>query len=159
MVTTKITIKPHLAEYCIGLFNNHEEAPVRFPDTTDLYHLIFDLLERRPVNVSFEDQGNLEIILPERSVGKRTSSFNYLGQRSAKMIGKKLEHIFWMDVHDTITEEKHIEGNTNIKAVVIFIRKYGISSITEDALLKNYYRWKEQIRKKAVKRKYTTKNS
>ena len=66
MITTKIEVPPHLKEYLIGKFCNMQDSPIRFPDNTDIYHFIYDLLERRPCNVI--DHGNLEIILPERSL-------------------------------------------------------------------------------------------
>ena len=34
------------------------------------------------------------------------------------------------------------------------MRKYGIQAITEDALLKNYYRWRDKVRKKSKRRGY-----
>ena len=75
MITTKIEVPPHLKEYLIGKFCNMQDSPIRFPDNTDIYHFIYDLLERRPCNVI--DHGNLEIILPERSLGKNPKTYNY----------------------------------------------------------------------------------
>ncbi len=63
-VTTKIQVKDYLKEYIIGKFNNCVDGPVRFPDALDLYHVIWDLLEKRSVNAI--DTGNLEIILPKQ---------------------------------------------------------------------------------------------
>ena len=69
MITTKIEVPQHLKEYLIGKFCNLQDSPIRFPDKTDIYHFIYDLLERRPANI-FKDHGNLTIILPERTTGK-----------------------------------------------------------------------------------------
>ena len=50
MVTTKIEIKKHLAEYVHGKYNDCMPGPVFLPDREDLYHVVYDLLERRPVS-------------------------------------------------------------------------------------------------------------
>ena len=60
MITTKIEVPQHLKEYLIGKFCNLQDSPIRFPDKTDIYHFIYDLLERRPANI-FKDHGNLTI--------------------------------------------------------------------------------------------------
>lgn len=153
MVTVKIEIKPHLVEYILGKYNGCEPGAVRFPDKIDLYHTIYDFLEKRPSNVS-KDDGNLEIILPERSSGKKTSSFNYLGVRSVKIVEKKILVLFWAEVHDFLDEQKHRRGIEYKVAVYSFVRKYNITSIDEGTLLKNYYRWRENIRKRNKRRKY-----
>ena len=69
--------------------------PVRFADHLDVYHLVYNLLEKRPVNCP-RDNGNLEIVLPDRRQGdvpggKSPERFNYLGQRSQGIINKKLK--------------------------------------------------------------------
>ena len=47
MITTKIEVPQHLKEYLIGKFCNLQDSPIRFPDKTDIYHFIYDLLEDR----------------------------------------------------------------------------------------------------------------
>ena len=44
MITTKIEVPQHLKEYLIGKFCNLQDSPIRFPDKTDIYHFIYDLL-------------------------------------------------------------------------------------------------------------------
>jgi len=82
MVTTKINIKPHLKEYLVGRWNNFDEkTPVQFPNRLDIYHLIWDLMTKRPVNCQI-DSGNLEIVLPERGGIKDPRYYNYLSIKS-----------------------------------------------------------------------------
>lgn len=152
MITTKIDVPEHLKEYLIGKFCDMQDSPIRFPDKTDIYHFIYDLLERRPANLV--DSGNLEIILPERSVGKNPQTFNYLGQRSRKILTRKIALMFWSEVHDFLDEQKHRYGIEYINGVHAFMTKYGIESISEDAFLKNYYRWRAGVRRKEKKRAY-----
>lgn len=154
MVTTKFDIKPHLREYLIAKYNKFDNsAPIRFPDDEDLYHSIWDLLQKRPVNVPI-DNGNLEIAIPCRQCGKNPQVYNYLSDRGQKIIAKKIEVKFLAELHDFVDEQKHMYGIQYAESIFSFIGKYGIESITSDALLKNYQRWKDRVRKKKQKRAY-----
>lgn len=158
MVTTRIRIKQHLAEYMVGKYGNHDwDSPLRFPDKTDLYHTIYDLLERRPKNVSGVDTGNLYFCLPERFPGKNTGSFNYLGIRSIDIIERKIEVKFWAEIHDMLDEEKTFNGKQYKKTVIDFMEMYRVEAISEDAILKNYQRWRDKIRPRDKKRDYVRK--
>ncbi|MDR1223274.1 MAG: hypothetical protein LBL07_10435, partial [Tannerella sp.] len=64
MITTKIKMTPYLAEYLVSKLNNYSLEPFSIPDDTDLYHLIWKLMARRPAGVSPNDEGNITIILP-----------------------------------------------------------------------------------------------
>lgn len=151
-MTTKIEIPAHLCEYLCGKFCSLKPEPVRFPDNLDIYHLIYDLLERRPAGAV--DHGNLEIYLPHRKIGKSPEEFNYLGKRSQSIIIRKIELMMWAEVHDFLDEQKHRLGIDYIDGVHTFMKKYGIDSLTEDAFLKNYQRWRAKVRRKGRKREY-----
>lgn len=153
MITTRIYVPQHIREYCVGKFNDLFEGPVRFPDQTDIYHTLWDLLEKRPLSASV-DSGNLEIVLPKRDIGKSPEVYNYLGQRSQTIIIKKLELMMWAEVHELLDENKHRYGIEHIQSVHTFMRRYDIRSISEDAFIKNFYRWRELCRKKKEKRTY-----
>lgn len=155
MTTTRITVPEHLKEYICGKYGDESQSPVRIPDSLDLYHCIYDLLEKRPAD-QLIDRGNLELILPERSIGKRPESYNYLGVRSQKILAKKIEIMMWAEVHDLLDTLKHRDGIDYKDAVHLFICKYRIESLTEDAFLKNYYRWRGTVRRRE-KRKYQRK--
>jgi len=145
MVSTRINIKSHLCEYISGKYNNFSEKQVHFPDNLDIYHLIFDLTEKRPAGVPV-DSGNLEIVLPDRYGAKHPETYNYLGVRAQKIIERKLEVMFWSELREFIDFENHTKGTPYIESICLFMRKYGIESISEDALQKNYYRWRKKIR-------------
>lgn len=159
MIATKINIKQHLAEYCYGKFSLCTNNPVSFPDNYDIYHTIHNLMTKRPINCPV-DSGNLEIYLPNRrkqdgeSVGKDPLVYNYLGHRAEKIIERKIEVIMFAELHDTLDENKHCFGMDFIETIYEFMTKYQINAITEDALLKNYYRWREVIRRKKIRRNY-----
>lgn len=157
MMTTKITVPEHIREYLIGKFCNFQETPVRFPDSLDIYHVIYDLLEKRPATHPI-DRGNLEILLPVRSIGKNPETYNYLGVRSQTLIVRQLEIMMWAEMHEFAGEQKHRYGVTFIISIHNFINKYGITSLSEDAFLKNYYRWRAKVRSKE-KRSYKRKSA
>ena len=49
MITVKISVEQHVAEYIRGKYYDHEAGAVRFPSDLDIYILIYDLLKKRPV--------------------------------------------------------------------------------------------------------------
>ncbi len=153
MITTRISIKAHLEEYLTGRYANCRKNPIQFPDGDDLYHLIFDLMSKRPINCG-DDKTGLEIYLPERSVGKDPQYYNYLGYRAQRIIERKVETLFWAELHDLIDHNKHRHGIEYTESVFTFMNRYGIESISEDALLKNYYRWRDKVRKRDKRREY-----
>ena len=67
--------------------------------------------------------------------------------------------MFWAEVHDVFMENKHKHGITYLDTAFTFLRKYKIESITEDALVKNYWRWRNKIYKREHRRKYNKKSS
>ncbi len=152
MVTTKINIKPHLAEYIQGRFNDCEDSPVTFPHDSDLYVALWDLMAKRPINARI-DQGNLEIVLPSRSCGKRPERYNYISTRARDVFQKKIEEIMFEELHHLMRTNKR-KGITYLDTVCYFMLTYGISSISEDAFIKGYYRLRrnEYNRKKNDKK-------
>lgn len=156
-MTTKIRIAPHLKEYVLGKFNDLQDGPVRFPDHSDLYHFIYDLLARRPHDHPVDD-GNLEIVLPNRGVGKSPLTYNFLSEKAVSIIEKRIRVMMFAELHEFLDEYKHRLGFEYQESVHLFMRKYGIENLSEDALIKNYYRWRELLRKKKVKRKYKKNN-
>ncbi len=163
MITTKISIRQHIAEFCYGKFSGCSSDPVAFPDSLDIYHTVWDLLQKRPANVSPNDTGNLEIVVPlsrkQDEFGKRKNpvTYNYLSARAAFILDRKIEIMMLAELHDLLDENKHVHCIEYSETVYQFMAKYGIVSITEDALIKNYYRWRNNLRRKKLKRNYTKK--
>lgn len=153
MITTKINIKPHLAEYIQGRFTSCKNEPVAFSPGSDLYITLWDLMAKRPANAPFFDTGNLEIILPSRSVGKRPEYYNYLSARSQTIIEKKIEEIMYEELHHRLRTNKR-QGITYIETIHWFMCEYGINSISEDAYKKEFYR----LRRNEINRRKKQKN-
>jgi len=61
------------------------------------------------------------------------------------------------ELHDLIDENKHKFGIDLIQSVHYFMKKYCIESITEEALQKDYQRWRDNIRRSSKKRPYKKK--
>lgn len=156
MITVKIAVEPHVAEYLRGKYFDPEAGAVHFPALLDVYILIFDLLQKRPASNPV-DSGNLEICLPDRRQGKSPETYNYLSERSQKLLANKFRLMMWAELHDYMDEEKHLNGTQFKDTVFRFMRKYGIEAITEDALLKNYQRWRDKQRRRK-KRGYNRRN-
>lgn len=157
MVSIKIEIEPYVAEYCKGKFFDEDSGAVRFPPQTDVYVLIWDLLMRRPVNKPV-DEGNFIFLLPDRRQGKDPATYNYISGNGRKILEKKLKLMMWAELHEVMDDNKHRRGIFFKDTVYMFLRRYGIESISEDALLKNYQRWRQEVRRRE-KRAYKTKCS
>lgn len=155
MITTKIQIKPFLAEYAKSLYKVDDKAYIQFPDKEYLYHVVYNLMIKRPDNVSPLDIGNLEIALPSMHRGKDPLTYNYISKAGQLLIEKKLNRLFFAHMHDFVDEQVQEYGQPINESVFMFMSKFNISSITEDALLKSYYRWRSKVRRKIKKRKYT----
>jgi hypothetical protein len=154
MITTKIKITPYLAEYLVAKMNNYSFEPFSIPDNTDLYHLIWKLMARRPAGLSPNDEGIIEIILPKRRLGKDPQYFNYLSPTSHKLISRHIKAMFDLDLHDAMTlNVKKGRPLRDVDVAYQFMCDYGIESVTEDALVKNYYRWRENLRKRITRKK------
>lgn len=158
MVTTKIQITPYLAEYIRGKYSNCSNDPIQLPSDSDMYHVLWSLMMKRPNNVPLREEGNIEFALPDRRVGKDPAYFNYLSPRAAKIIERSVERLFNQELHQVLDDNMADGRVYDSKDVVLqFMYSYGIESISEDALLKNYYRWRDKVRKRLKRREYKKK--
>lgn len=158
MITTSIQIEPYLAEYLRGKYNNGADEPLKIPDNTDLYHIIWTLMAKRQCNQSPVDNGNLTFMLPERRIGKDPKVYNFLSPRSTKIIELEIRRMFNRELH-SVMDENDQNGHelNNLDVVHNFLCYYCIDSISEDALLKNFYRWRDNLRKRKKRRDYKKK--
>jgi hypothetical protein len=142
MMTVKITISEHLAEYVKGKFYDESVGAIRFPKNDDLWITIWDLTTRRPVGAQV-DYGNVEIVLPERRIGKRAETYNYISQSGAQIIERKIRQRMRAEFHEYLQLGKHRYGYPYITTALLFLHDYGIKSITEDAIIKDHARWRD----------------
>ena len=163
MITTFITISPHLAEYANAVFAVPNEKYIRVPHTYHLYHVIANNMIKPPKNCFPATSGNLEIALPAQSGGKCPQVHNYISERATDLIEKKIASLFWAHLHDFVDEYRQKVRREDavpvfyIKdCVYMFMQKFKITAITEGALVKNYYRWTSSNRRQLKKRGYSS---
>lgn len=157
MITATIQIEPYVAEYITGKYYDTDLGAVRFPSSSDIYVTIYDLMERRPKSAGL-DAGNLTFCLPDRRAanekgGKSPETYNWFSGDSVKILERRMRVMMWAELHDTLDENKHLRGIQFVESIYIFMRRYDLHSITEDALLKNYQRWRDKQRR-SIKRGY-----
>ena len=141
MITTRFAITQYLAEYLKGKYNTFDDSPISLPDSSDIYHLLWELMSKRPSDIGVVDSGNVFICLPDRRIGKDPQYYNYISSRAAKIFETKLEALFNAELHQRL-DENHSSSTPMCLVDVIhhMLSEYGIDSISEDALKKNYYR-------------------
>ena len=156
MVTSTIQADAAVAEYIRGKYLDPEAGAVRFPSGHDIYIMLHDLMAKRPADCPV-DRGNLRIALPSRREGKDPQTYNWFSERSQRIINTKLRQMMWAELHDMMDENKHLHGLNFKDSVYMFMQLYGIESVGEDALVKNYQRWRDKVRRRA-RRPYRMKN-
>lgn len=155
-MTTKINLPTHLSEYLKGKFGTSDNI-IRLPANSSLYHIVYELLQRRPVNHPI-DQGNTEIHLPSPRAshlpnGKPVEYFNYISKRDTAVLIKAVNTMLKAEAHEYFDENKHVKGIDYIESAYAFLLKYGIEHLTPEALLKDYQRWRAKIGRKMSSRK------
>jgi len=156
MFTTSFFIKDYLAEWLQSKYGI--EGVVTLPSHSDLNILLWDVMSTRPRLVSPIDTGNLTVSLPSRRAGKRPETYNYVSTRGAKLFELRALEIFRLDLFQHLdTDRTNGSRKRIIDSVGDFMSSNGIHSITEDALVKSYYRYRMNNRPHQV-RGYKRKN-
>ncbi len=156
MITVKINVPPHIAEYARGKFGDPATGVVRFPAGLDIYVALYDLMAKRPLSGPI-DTGNLELCLPDRrdanqAGGKSPEQYNWFSAESQKHIARKLRVMMLAELHEEIDANKHLRGIRFKDSIYFFMARYAIDSLTEDAFLKDYQRWRYKTARRARRR-------
>lgn len=152
-----IKIEPYLAEYIIGKYGIQKNAAVNIPYNTDLYHCIWENMSRQRTNQSVPEDGNLRILLPCRKPGdgvawKDPAYYNHLSVPASKKIEYQIRRMFNFELHRVLLENEEFgRKRRNLDVIYDFIRTYQLKSISSDALLKNYYRFRNRLRPKKTR--------
>lgn len=150
---TAIRVEPYLAEYARKKFDiDPKTGGIKIPDTFDLYHCIWNRMEKPPQGLSATEDANLKIFLPCRRTGadglprKHPEYWNYLSATSVLEVEACLRQLFNFDFHQQMMDNEH-RGRPRQQAEVVewFLYQYGIDSITPAALLKNFQRYRQRI--------------
>ena len=143
MFSFRFDIRPYLAEYCSIKYSWPHRSACKIPPSSELHYLFRDLLTRRPGNAGRE-QGNIEFILPNSAYGKRTVTCNYLSGRSRQKIEQYIYVMFWAEFHRFCEYQMHVVGESLLMSVLLFKSKYRIESLSQEAFIKNYQRWRDR---------------
>lgn len=143
MFTLKITLRPFLAEYLQIKYSWPVRDVVRIPSDSDLYFVLLDLLSRRPPSAP-PDRGNCTIVLPNRSYGKRPEQFNYLSCRAQLRLQSYVTVMYWAEFHRYVEMQVHVRGHQLHEAVYFWLDMYHIESLSHDAHVKNFQRWRQR---------------
>lgn len=148
MTTSIIQADAAVAEYINGKYHDAAVGAVRFPAGHDIYIMLHDLMAKRPADRPI-DRGNIRIALPSRREGKDPATYNWFSERSQRILNAKMRQMMWAELHDMMDENKHVHGLRFKDTVYMFMQLYGIESVSEDALIKNYQRWRDKMRRRA----------
>ena len=153
-----IRIEPYLAEYVIGKYGMEQKnGAVNIPYNTDLYHCIWENMSRQRINQSVPEDGNLRIQLPCRKPGdgvawKDPAYYNHLSLVASKAIEYQIRRMFNFELHRILLENEEFgRQRRNLDVIYDFIHTYQLKSISSDALLKNYYRFRNRLRPKKTR--------
>lgn len=153
-----IRIEPYLAEYVIGKYGMEQKnGAVNIPYNTDLYHCIWENMSRQRTNQSVPEDGNLRIQLPCRKPGdgvawKDPAYYNHLSLVASKAIEYQIRRMFNFELHRILLENEEFgRQRRNLDVIYDFIHTYQLKSISSDALLKNYYRFRNRLRPKKTR--------
>ena len=148
MVITTINVKSYLAAYMYVRYQKDvlsEFNAIRLKSTENLYHVIKNLTVRRPQNVSWKENGNFTLVIPDPRYGKDPESYNYLGHDSIVIIEEEMEIMLKAELHSLMQKNKYQKGIMYKKTLILFMQKYHIDDRHEDALMKSFQRWKKRV--------------
>lgn len=156
-----IKIEPYLAEYINAKYDKDPNTGgLRIPHQSDLYHCVWENMSRQRSDQHEPEDGNLRISLPcrrarhEGQSWKDPAYFNYLSPKAAREVESCIRRMFNFELHRALLENEEFgKERRNLDVVYDFIRTYHLQSVSEDALLKNYYRYRNRLRPKKT-RKY-----
>ena len=154
-----IRIEPYLAEYISAKYEaDAVTGGIRIPCSTDLYFCVWEQMSRQRTNQPDVTDGNLRIHLPFRKAGtcspwKDPAYYNYLSASASREIESQIRRMFNFELHRVLLENEEFgRERRNLDVIYDFIRAYQLKSISSDALLKNYYRFRNRLRPKKIRR-------
>lgn len=144
---TGIHITQYLAEYAVKKFPvNENTGAISIPTSSDLYHIVWNGMSKPPHDIETDEGGNLLIRLPKRREGKDPIYYNHIPRSTVRSIEGALRSYFNYDLHlRLMRNEQKGSPDTIINIVYGFIREYDLQSISADALLKNWQRYRQGL--------------
>lgn len=146
--TIHLQVKPFLAEYLYARYAaNREDEALHLPPHSYLGRSLHELLGPRPYNASLRETGNLCLRLTTPHRGPSLTTYNYLTQENRRTFERRILHLLHAELFDRMLTDRSRKGISYIESVRQFLLKYQIDSISEEGLMKAFYRWKIGISK------------
>ena len=144
---TGIHITQYLAEYAVKKFPvDASTGAIKIPTSSDLYHIVWNGMAKPPRGSRHEEKANLLIWLPKRRDGKNPIYYNYIPNSTVRIIESAIRSFFNYDLHHKLMQnERRGAPDTIINIAYEFLREYNLQSISADALLKNWQRYRHGI--------------
>lgn len=143
--TIRFQIKPFLAEYLYGRFaSSTTEGVIHLPPRSYLSNSLHELLNKRPFNAPARETGNLCLRLPNPHRGQSPASYNYLTRNNIRVFENRVQHLFHTELFDRMLTDRRRQGISYIESVRLFIERYHIEKISEEGLLKAFWRWRKE---------------
>lgn len=151
-----IRITPYLAEYATKKFPvDDRTGAIRIPDTSDLYHVVWNGMIKPRGGSPPQEECNLQILLPKRRDGKDPFYYNRMSAESVRAFERVLRVYFNFEFHRFLLDHDRRATRKNIIDLVDeFMCRYHLVSVSSDALIKNWQRYRMRI-SPHPKRKYT----
>lgn len=153
-----IRIEPYLAEYIAEKYEiDTATGGLRIPCSSDLYFCVWEQMSRQRSNQPDLTDGNLRIHLPFRKAiqgapYKNPAYYNYLSAAATKEIEGQIRRMFNFELHRVLLENEEFgRQRKNLDVIYDFIQTYRLKSISADALLKNFYRFRNRLRPKKIR--------
>lgn len=145
-MTTRIEVPEYIRRWMLATYRTEEGNILVFSERDDLYHIIADVLARRPESAPMIDRGNLEFRLPSPRYGKNPRDYNYIPAAGVRYILKRLKSLFYIAAHEFIYQKERTGRYTIREAVMFFMIRYDLDgTITEDAIVKDFQRWRKKF--------------
>lgn len=162
-----IRIEPYLAQYIkIKYTSDPVNGGVRIPPSTDLYHCVWENMSRSRADSFTPCDANLFISLPARRTlddqsWKDPAYFNHLSVAAARHIERCIRRLFRYELHRVLMENEESGRKVTTQQMVHdFIIRYRLQDlITDDALIKNFQRFKQKIHRKTPRKYEKTKKN
>ena len=142
----RFQIKPFLAEYLYARYaGNIEEGILHLPPHSYLGRSLHELLCPRPYNAPARETGNVCLRLTSLHRGPSPTTYNYLTQANRRIFESRAQHLLHTELFERMLTDRHRRGISYIESIRCFLLKYQIDSISEEGLMKAFYRWRKGL--------------
>ena len=152
MTVTKIFLKPYLSEWATAKWWDEKAQAVRLPSDGYLYMRLYEAMNKRTGAADGNGVGNLTLCLPERGGGKDPRSHRYVTQEGRQCLEDAFSQMFWAEVYDEFDYRHYIAGVKYKDIAIDLVRRWELTGISEEGLLKSYRRWRGKQRCQMGKR-------